>query len=68
MPDIMTFVSIVLSLKDAYSGNVLLVRFPAPPGKAAYLRIAPGQLWSAAAYVGGCFLSGKEFLLLPSPS
>ena len=45
----MTLISVVLSPKDAYSSNALPLRSPTPPGKAVYLRVAPGWPWSTAA-------------------
>ena len=43
----MTLILIVLSPKAAYCGTALLLRSPTPPGKALYLKIAPG--WSTMA-------------------
>ena len=57
----MTLVSVVLSPKAAYSGNAPLLRSPAPPGKAPYLRIAPSLPWSAMAH-GGRYFSEQSAL------
>ena len=40
-PDSRTLISVVLSLKDAYSGNMSPAQVPTPLGKAAYLRVPP---------------------------
>ena len=58
----MTLISVVQSSKPAYCGRALLLRSSAPPGKASYLKIAPGHetLWLEC----GFFVSRKEILPL----
>ena len=67
-PYIIALVSVVLCPKDVYSGNTPPLRSPAPPGKAVYLSIAFGWLWSSTAHEGGFFLFRQEFLPLPPKS
>ena len=55
------------SPKDAYNDNTLLLRSLAPPGKAAYLRVAPLAM-KLCGLQRAFFLSGKEFLPLPPDS
>ena len=63
----MTFVSVVLSPKDAYSGNASQLSSPTPRGMAAYLRVSPGHEVPRFTKVA-FFLSRKEFLSLPPQS
>ena len=41
--DIIMLLLVVMTLSDTYSGNTPLLGSPTPPGKAAYLRLAPSQ-------------------------
>ena len=58
----MALVSVVLNSKAAYCGKALL-RSPAPPGEASYLRTAPGR---EAPQLEGVFPSA-EGVFLPLP-
>ena len=62
----MRLVLVVMNLKDTYCVKALPLRTPTPPGKDAYLKIAPGceVPWLKC----GIFLSRKEFLPLPPQS
>ena len=62
----MTLILVMLSSNAAYCGIALLLRCPAPPGKALYLRIAPGC--EALRLECGFFLSRKVFLSLQPQS
>lgn len=59
----MTLTSVVLSSKAAYYGKALLLRSPAPPGKAVYLKIPPSG--EVPPLDCGFFHSIKECLPLP---